>query len=60
VWRQNIINLKKKLIISKLNDFNKKVLCVKKLKHLNLGEFLISQGYENEQIKIFVNKNILI
>ena len=55
-----IINLKKKLIISKLNDFNKKVLCLKKLKHLNLGEFLISQGYENEQIKIFVNKNILI
>ena len=23
-----------------------------------VGEFLISQGYENEKIKIFVNKNI--
>ena len=54
-----IIDLKKGLIISKLIDFKNKILCVKKLTHSYFGECLVSQGYENEQVKICVNKNDL-
>ena len=52
-----LIELKKGKISAKLNGFNNKVLCIKKLIHPLYGECLISQGYEKEQIKIFC-KNI--
>ena len=48
-----IINLKKNLIDANLKCFKNKVLCIKKLNHPQLGECLISQGYEKEQIKLF-------
>ena len=51
-----LINIKKKLVISNLNIFKNKVLSIKKVRHPLFGECLISQGYEKEQIKMFVNK----
>ena len=51
-----IINIKKNLILSKLNEFKNKVLSIQKLKHPHFGECFISQGYEKEQIKMFINK----
>ena len=53
-----IINLKKNLIDANLKCFKNKVLCIKKLNHPQLGEFLISQGYEKEQIKLFAINNL--
>ena len=53
-----IINLKKNLIDANLKCFKNKVLCIKKLNHPQLGECLISQGYEKEQIKLFAINNL--
>ena len=50
-----IIELKTKLIIKSLNGHNNKVLAIKKIMHPHYGECLISQGYENDQIKIWTN-----
>ena len=51
-----IVELKNRTINAKLNVFNNKVLCIKKLIHPLYGECLITQGYEKEQIKIFCKK----
>ena len=53
-----IIHLKKNLIDANLKCFKNKVLCIKKLNHPQLGECLISQGYEKEQIKLFAINNL--
>lgn len=52
------INLRKGVIISKSNNFKSKIVCLKKLIHPLYGGCLIIQGYENEQIKIFIKENI--
>ena len=54
-----IINIKQKLIISNLKEFKTKVLSIKKLRHPHFGECFISQGYEKDQIKMFVNKKYI-
>lgn len=51
-----IVELKNRTINAKLNVFNNKVLCIKKIIHPLYGECLITQGYEKEQIKIFCKK----
>ena len=53
-----VIHLKKGLIEANLNGFKNKVLCVKKIIHPQFGECIISQGYEKEQIKLFVINNV--
>ena len=52
-----VIHLKKGLIEANLNGFKNKVLCIKKIISPQFGECLISQGYEKEQIKLFVISN---
>ena len=55
-----IMELKNGAINANLNDFNNKVLCIKKIMHPLYGECLITQGYEKEQIKIFCKKKFNI
>jgi hypothetical protein len=54
------MELKNGAINANLNDFNNKVLCIKKIMHPLYGECLITQGYEKEQIKIFCKKKFNI
>ena len=53
-----LIHLNKGLIEANLNGFKNKVLCIKKIISPQFGECLISQGYEKEQIKLFVISNM--
>ena len=51
-----LIELNDGVIKTNINNvFNNKVLTIKKLKHLQLGECFISQGYEKEQLKLFIS-----
>ena len=54
-----ILDLKEMKIIKNLIGHNNEVITIKKINHPLFGECIISQGLENDQIKIWVNKNIL-
>ena len=53
-----ILDLNKKQIIKKIKGHDNFVLCIKKINHPKLGECFISQGYENEKIKLWKIKEI--
>ena len=53
-----ILDLKKMNIIKNLIGHNNEVITIKKIIHPLYGECLISQGLENDQIKLWVNKKI--
>ena len=53
-----ILDLKKMNIIKNLIGHNNEVITIKKIIHPLFGECLISQGLENDQIKLWVNKKI--
>ena len=50
-----LIDLINGTIIQSLNNHNKWVITIKIINHQKYGEFIISQGYDNDQIKIWVN-----
>ena len=50
-----LVSLKKGKIIKDLNGHNNSVLTLKKINHPKYGECLLSQGKENDQIKIWIN-----
>ena len=52
-----LVDLKDGLIIKSLTGHNQTVLTIKKIKHQKYGECLISQGYMDDQIKLWNNKN---
>ena len=52
----NIIELKSNKIIGNLIGYNNRVLAIKNFIHPKYGECLISQGYQNEQIKLWIKK----
>ena len=52
-----LIELKKGLIINTLKGHKKDVICIKKISHPKYGECLITQGWESDGIKIWINKN---
>ena len=52
-----LIDLKTGLIVKTLTGHNQTVLTIQKIKHLKYGECLISQGYMDDQIKIWIIKN---
>ena len=52
-----LINLNNGYIIRYLNGHTNNVIDIKKINHPVYGECLISQGYENDQIKLWVNKS---
>ena len=51
-----LINVNKKKIIQNLSGHNNWISCVKKIKHREYGECLISQGDLNDQIKLWASK----
>ena len=55
----NLVHIKKKLIIKKLEGHNNKVITLKKIIHPKYGACLISQAFKRDQIKLWKNKNNL-
>ena len=49
-----IIDLEKNIIIKRLKGHKRIINCLKKVIHPKYGECLISQGYKNDQIKLWV------
>lgn len=54
-----LIDLKDGFIVKYLDGPKSGVFTVKKINHPKFGECLLSQGYEGDQIKLYLNKNIL-
>ena len=52
-----LIDLKSGIIVKSLIGHNQTVLTIRKIKHKILGECLITQGYMDDQIKLWSNKN---
>ena len=52
-----LVNLKKGKIIKDLIGHNNYVLDIQKITHPKYGECLISQGYNDDQIKLWIIKN---
>ena len=53
-----LVDLKSGLITRHLSGNKNKVLTLKTLDHPKYGKCLISQGYERDQIKLLINKNL--
>jgi len=51
-----LINLNEGIIINSVNQ-KSKIISIKKIKHLLYGKCLISQGFGNEQIKMWIVNN---
>ena len=54
-----LIDISKREVIQSLTGHKNWISCIKKIKHPEYGECLISQGDLNDQIKLWVEKNIL-
>lgn len=54
-----LIDISKDNVIQNLKGHNNWVTCVKKIKHPEYGECMISQGDLNDQIKFWVNKSFI-
>ena len=52
-----LIELKNGLIIKSLIGYNNEVCTIKKINHPTFGECIITQGWESDQIKLWINKN---
>ena len=52
-----LIEIKNGLVIKSLIGYNNEVCTIKKIKHPTFGECILTQGWENDQIKLWVNKN---
>ena len=55
-----LIDLNNGIPIQNLNNHNKWVVSIKKINHPKYGDLIISQGYDNDQIKIWINKDYLL
>ena len=54
--RIKLLDLKSEKVIKDLIGHNNEVITIKKIFLPKLGECLISQGIDNDQIKIWINK----
>ena len=52
-----LIDLKNHKIEKVLKEHNKEILTIKKIVHPKFGECLVSQGWDNDQIKLWINEN---
>ena len=50
------MELKKEKVIKTIIGHNNKVISLQKINHPNYGECLISQGWNNDQIKLWIIK----
>ena len=55
-----LIEINNGIIIKSLTGYNNEVCTIKKIRHPTFGECIISQGWENDQIKLWVTKNLEI
>ena len=49
-----LIDLNKNTIIKTFEGHKKLITCIKKVIHPKYGECLISQGYKNDQLKLWI------
>jgi len=54
-----LIDLSKKEVVQNLKGHNNWISCVRKIKHHEYGECLVSQGDLNDQIKLWINKSFI-
>ena len=52
-----LVELKNGIIIKSLTGLNNEVCTIKKIVHPIFGECILIQGWENDQIKLWVTKN---
>ena len=52
-----LVNLTKGIIESNLEGHNSGIFTIKKINHPKFGDCLLSQGYENDQIKLWIRKD---
>ena len=52
-----LIHLKNHKVEKVLKEHNKEILTIKKIVHPKFGECLVSQGWDNDQIKLWINEN---
>ena len=52
-----LVELKNGIIIKSLTGLNNEVCTIKKIIHPTFGECILTQGWENDQIKLWVTKN---
>ena len=52
-----LVELKEGLIVKYLEGHNSGIFTIKKIKHPKYGDCLISQGYEGDQIRLWINQN---
>ena len=54
-----LIDLSKKEVVQNLKGHKNWISCVRKIKHHEYGECLVSQGDLNDQIKLWINKSLI-
>ena len=52
-----LVEIKNGIIVKSLTGYNNEVCTIKKIEHPTFGECIITQGWENDQIKLWVTKN---
>ena len=52
-----LVEIKNGIIIKSLTGYNNEVCTIKKIIHPTYGECIITQGWENDQIKLWITKN---
>ena len=50
-----LVEIDNGLVIKSLTGYNNEVCTIKKIRHPTFGECILSQGWENEQIRLWVN-----
>jgi hypothetical protein len=53
-----LVRLKDGKIIKNLNSYNNQTIFIKRINHPIYGEALVSQGLEDDSIKLWINKKI--
>jgi len=51
-----LIDINNGKIFKNLIEHEKEILCIKKIKHPKFGECLISQGYGEEKINLYITE----
>ena len=52
-----LVEMENGIVIKSLTGYQNEVCTIKKIRHPTFGECLLSQGWENEQIKLWVNNH---
>ena len=50
-----LVEMENGIVLKSLTGYNNEVCTIKKIKHPTFGECILTQGWENEQIRLWVN-----